>query len=173
MIVDLDETLIHFAVNNKVNEEGVLKLRPGVFTFFEKVGEFYEIILFTEASEAYTKLMMEAFSNNRNNKKYFDYILYRQHTTIKNEEFIKDLDKIGRKLSNVIIVDNMPQNFRLQKENGIYIKPFWGTDNDDDVLFYLGKVLIQIATEGGDLRKGLKKYRKEIIINISTSYRDN
>ena len=57
LILDLDETLVHFKVNHNHNDEGVLKLRPGVFTFLEKVKEFYEIILFTEASEAYTELI--------------------------------------------------------------------------------------------------------------------
>ena len=169
LILDLDETLIYLdKIRNENN--GTLKIRPGTFLFLEKIKKYFEIIIFSEAEQNYVDLIINSLEENG---KYFDYILYRQHTTIKNEEFIKDLDKIGRKLSNVIIVDNMPQNFRLQNENGIYIKPFWGTDNDDDVLFYLGKVLIQIASEGGDLRKGLKKYRKEIIINISTSYRDN
>ena len=67
----------------------------------------------------------------------------------------------------------MPQNFRLQPENGIYIKPFWGEDNDDDVLFSLSKILSKIAYEGGDLRDGLKKYRNEIIIDISASYKED
>ena len=169
LILDLDETLIYLdKVRNGNN--GTLKIRPGTFLFLEKIQKYYEIIIFSEAEQNYVDLILNSLEENG---KYFDYVLYRQHTTIQNEEFIKDLSKIGRKLSNVVIVDNMPQNFRLQKQNGIYIKPFWGTDNDDDVLFYLGKVLIQIANEGGDLRNGLKKYKKEIIINISSSYRDN
>ena len=106
-IEDLDETLIHFKVNHDENEEGVLKLRPGVFTFLEKVGEFYEIILFSEASEAYAKLIMEAFNNNKNKKKYFEYILYRQHTIIIGQDFVKDLSRIGRPLDKTIIIDNI------------------------------------------------------------------
>ena len=165
----MDETLIYL---DKIKGEtnGTLKIRPGTFSFLEKVKKYYEIIIFSEAEQNYVDLVLSSIEEN---KKYFDYKLYRQHTTIQNEEFIKDLSKIGRRLSNVIIVDNMPQNFRLQKENGIYIKPFWGKDNDDDVLFILAKVLCMIAEEGGDLRNGLKKYKKEIIINVSSSYKDN
>ena len=169
LILDLDETLIYLDKIRNGNN-GTLKIRPGTFLFLEKIKKYYEIIIFSEAEQNYVDLILNSLEENG---KYFDYVLYRQHTTIQNEEFIKDLNKIGRQLSNVVIVDNMPQNFRLQKQNGIYIKPFWGTDNDDDVLFYLGKVLIQIANEGGDIRNGLKKYKKEIIINISSSYRDN
>mgnify|MGYP002523954423 FL=1 len=66
----------------------------------------------------------------------------------------------------------MPQNFRLQPENGIYIKPFWGKDNEDNVLFCLSKILLQMVDDGGDLRDGIKKYKKDIIMNVSLSYKD-
>ena len=168
LVLDLDETLIYL---EKIKDEnnGTIKIRPGTFSFLEKVKKYYEIIIFSEAEQNYVDL---AASSIEENKKYFDYKLYRQHATIENEEFIKDLNKIGRKLSNIIIVDNMPQNFRLQPENGIYIKPFWGKDNEDDVLFGLAKILCQMADDGGDLRDGIKKYKKDIIMNVSLSYKD-
>ena len=167
LVIDLDETLIYL---EKIKDEnnGTIKIRPGTFSFLEKIKKYYEIIIFSEAEQNYVDL---AASSIEENKKYFDYKLYRQHATIENEEFIKDLNKIGRKLSNIIIVDNMPQNFRLQPENGIYIKPFWGKDNEDDVLFALTKILLQMVDDGGDLRNGIKKYKKDIIMNVSC-YKD-
>ena len=33
LVLDLDETLIHFKVNHSHNDEGVLKIRPGAVTF--------------------------------------------------------------------------------------------------------------------------------------------
>jgi CTD small phosphatase-like protein 2 len=168
LVLDLDETLIYL---EKIKDEnnGTIKIRPGTFSFLEKVRKYYEIIIFSEAEQNYVDL---AASSIEENKKYFDYKLYRQHATIENEEFIKDLNKIGRRLSNIIIVDNMPQNFRLQPENGIYIKPFWGKDNEDNVLFCLAKILLKIVDDGGDLRDGIKKYKKDIIMNVSLSYKD-
>ena len=169
LVLDLDETLIYLdKIKDKNN--GTLKIRPGTFSFLEKMKNYFEIIIFSEAEQNYVDLIINSLEEN---KKYFDYVFYRQHTTIQNEEFIKDLSKIGRKLSDIIIVDNMPQNFRLQPENGIYIKPFWGTDYEDDVLFSLSNILSKIANEGGDLRDGLKRYKNEIIINISFSYKDD
>ena len=169
LILDLDENLINLdKIKNENN--GTLKIRPGTFTFLEKMKKYFEIIIFSEAEQNYVDIIINSMEENG---KFFDYILYRQHTTIENEEFIKDLSKLGRKLSRMIIVDNMPQNFRLQPENGIYIKPFWGDDNDDDVLFSLAKILDKIVCEGGDLREGLKKFKNEIIINISASYKED
>ena len=167
LIVDLDETLIHFTINTNENNEGILKLRPGVFSFLEKVGEFYEIILFTEASEAYTQLILEAF--NKKNKNFFDYKLYRQHCNIEEQDFIKDLSKIGRPLDKTIIIDNIAQNFKLQKNNGIAIKPFLGEDQNDQALIDLIPILVNIARDDIDVRNGLLKYRDEIITKISSN----
>ena len=168
LILDLDETLIHFKVNHNENDEGVLKLRPGVFTFLEKVEEFYEIILFSEASEEYTLLMMEAFKN-KNNKKYFDYKLYRKHCIIIGQDFIKDLSRIGRPLDKTIIIDNLAQNFKMQKSNGIIIKPFLGEDQNDQALIDLIPILVNIARDEIDVRNGLMKYRDEILTKISSN----
>jgi CTD small phosphatase-like protein 2 len=88
---------------------------------------------------------------------------------IKND-FIKDLSTIGRDLKKTIIVDNLPQNFRLQKENGIYIKTYWGDDNKDTALLDLIPILTNIANDYPiDIRKSLKQYHEEILKKISSN----
>ena len=57
---------------------------------------------------------------------------------------MKDLSKLGRDLNKIIIVDNMKQNFKLQKENGIFIKNFYG-DKNDSTLIELLPILLEIA----------------------------
>ena len=165
LVLDLDETLIHFKVNHSHNDEGILKLRPGVVTFLEVIKEYYEIILFTEASEAYTELIMEAFNKNE----FFDYKFFRQHTIIIGQDFVKDLQRIGRPLDRIIIVDNIAQNFRMQKNNGILIKPFDGEDQNDQALIDLIPILINIAKDNIDARNGLVKYRDEIMTKITSN----
>ena len=169
LVLDLDETLIYFKFNNDEGKEGTLKLRPGVFTFLEKISEFYEIILFAEASEAYIKLMMEVFNNHKKNKKYFDFILYRQYTLIEGNNFVKDLSRLGRPLNRTIIIDNIQNNFYKQKNNGILIKPFLGEDKNDTALIDLIPILINIAKDDIDVRNGLMKYRDEILTKITTN----
>ena len=63
----------------------------------------------------------------------------------------------------------MPQNFRLQKENGINIKPFWGDDSNDTALYELIPILMNIAEEGCDVRDGLEKYRDEILEKVTSN----
>lgn len=50
--------------------------------------------------------------------------------------FIKDLRYLGRDMSKVIIVDNLPYNFIKQEENGIEIKDYFN-DNNDNLLLKL------------------------------------
>ena len=170
LILDLDETLVHFKVNPENESEGVLKVRPGVMEFLEAVDKYYELIIFTCATQDYANLLIDAIEEN---KIYFEHRLYRQHTVIIDNDFVKDLTRIGRPLDKIAIVDNMPQNFRLQKENGINIKAFWGEDIYDTALINLSPILINIAEEGGDIRKGLAKYRDEIVEKVTSNISKN
>ena len=166
LVLDIDETLFHFRINEENDEQGVLKIRPGVFQFIDEIKEYYEIILFSEAERGYIDLLTEAIGENRY---LYDCVLCRDYMSIVGKDFVKDLNKMGRSLDRVIIVDNMPQNFSLHKENAIYIKSFWGVENDDKALIDLIPILVSIAKSGRDARKELVKYKEKIITNISSN----
>ena len=172
LVLDLDETLISFKINPKEPSNGLLRFRPGLDIFLEKMKIYYELIVFTSATEKYADVII---NNIENNKKIFDYRLYRKHTVMFNGELIKDLSKLGRDLSKIIIVDNIKQNFRFQKENGIFIKAFWGEDKMDNALYYLGDILEKIAKDFEDVRQGLVFYKEEILSKVSShiAYYDN
>ena len=165
LVLDLDETLINFKPKNNGEEGGILRVRPGINEFLDEVGKYYELIIFTTATQDYADALIDAVEED---KIYFDHRLYREHAVIIDNDFVKDLTRIGRPLDKIIIVDNMPQNFRLQKENGIIIKAFWGEDSFDTVLYDLYPILVNIAKEGGDVRKSLVKYKDEIVKNVTS-----
>ena len=166
LILDIDETLFHFKINEDDDEQGVLKIRPGVFQFIDEIKEYYEIILFSEADKNYIDLIIDAVGDNRY---LYDYVLCRDYITIVGQNFVKELSKIGRPLDKIIIIDNMPQNFSFNKENGIYIKSFWGEENDDKALIDLIPILVNIARSGKDVRKELVKYKEKIVTKISSN----
>ena len=169
LILDLNETLVSFQQTNF--SQGILRLRPFLIEFLEEVSYYYELIIFTASTEYFAKPIINAIEENR---KYFDFIFYRECCIIIGNDFVKDLTRIGRPLDKIVIVDNMPQNFRLQKENGINIKPFWGEDIYDAALINLTPILINIAEEGGDIRQGLAKYRDEIVEKVTSNiYKHN
>lgn len=79
---------------------------------------------------------------------------------------MKDLSLLGRDLSKTIIVDNIPENFQLQPENGIYIKS-WFKDPEDQALVELMPLLRDIVLKGySDVRVALQTYRDKMIDNI-------
>ena len=166
LILDLDETLVHFKINPDCANEGVLRVRPGIVGFLDAVDKYYELIIFTAATQDYADLLIDAVEEN---KIYFEHRLYRQHTVIIGNDFVKDLSRVGRPLDKIIIVDNMPQNFRLQKENGINIKAFWGEEAYDTALVDLGNILVNIAKDGGDVRNGIKKYKDDIVKKVTSN----
>jgi Dullard-like phosphatase family protein len=166
LVLDLDETLVHFKINSEDDSEGTLQIRPGIMPFLDSVGKYYELIVFTAATQDYGDLLIDAIEENN---VYFEHRFYRQHTVIIGNDFVKDLNRIGRPIDKIIIVDNMPQNFRLQRENGINIKAFWGEDVNDNALEELGKILINIAKDGGDVRIGLERYRDDIVKKVTSN----
>ena len=179
LVLDLDETLIHFSIN--AQNEGHLFFRPYLFHFLNAVSEYYELIIFTAGLKEYAKIVLDLIEN-RMGKKIFDYRLYREHTEPNDEGiFIKDLSKIGRNLQKIIIVDNTKENYELQNDNGIEIKSYYGFDSkkmdlmedniildNDKCLLELEKILIKIAEEKPkNLCLILKKYQKEILLKIT------
>ena len=65
----------------------------------------------------------------------------------------------------------MAVNFRSQKENGILIKPYYGTVKSDKALYYLCEILLKIAFDNSisDIREGLKKYKDDIINKVTST----
>ena len=166
LVLDLDETLIHFKPNPNNEESGTIKIRPFLMEFLAKIKEYYELVVFTAATQEYADPIINALETNG---KFFDYRLYRMHTIIIDNDFVKDLSKLGRDLSKIIIVDNMEQNYKLQKNNGITIRPFWGKDNEDSALIDLLDILLKIAEKNLDVRTGLKLFKEDIISKVTSN----
>ena len=85
---------------------------------------------------------------------------------------MKDISRIGRDLSRIIIVDDKPFNFCLQKENGIAIKPYYGKkeESNDLSLINLIPILLKITREySGDVRVGIKKNKVDIVSKVSSN----
>lgn len=169
LLIGLDEVLISFSYGIIVNKEkkGILFLRPGLMNFLTIIGELYELILFTSATKDYVTPILQVIEQD---KKLFDYCLYREHCYLFSNERIKDLSKIGRDITKAIIVDNNANNFKLNKGNGILIHSFFGNDCNDSTLLKLQSLLIKIAKEanGHDIRKVLSQYHNEITKTISS-----
>lgn len=166
LVLDLDETLIHFKSNPNDDSSGLLQFRPFLAEFLLGVSKYYELIVFTAATQDYANPIIDAIEKKGIK---FEYRLYRIHTVVINNDFVKDLNRLGRDLSRIIIVDNMEQNYKLQPDNGITIRPFWGKDANDMALIDLLKILVEIAKKNMDVREGIAFFKEDIISKITSN----
>ena len=155
LVLDLDETLVHYISDN---DSAYIQIRPGAEEFIKDLSEFYEIIIFTAALKNYADLVIEGIDPDG----VISDRLYRQHTVSVGNSNIKDLDKLGRDIKHVIIVDNFMENFSLQPQNGLNILDFEGNEYDDE-LDYLKKDLIKLVKLNPD---DFRHYLKDIQIDM-------
>ena len=166
LVLDITNTLINIQYADSQGQALIPYLRPGIFSFLNSIKPFYELISFSLESKEFSNVILNEIEKNT---KYFDYNLYKEHGTLFGNKLVKDINKLGRDIRRVIIVDDDENNFILNKENGIKIKPYLGEKNNDDTsLFELKKILILFDKMNfDDVRVGIKNYEKEIKDKIS------
>ena len=159
LILDLEETLSYISKNTKK-----IYLRPYLREFLNSLLPYYELIIITNYYKDYADQIINFIENQR---KYFDYRLYRQNSNYSNDKYnYKNIQKLGRDYKRTIIIDDKDENIELN--NAIIIKSFIINENynfniNDSVLYDLINILIKIAKEEpNDIRHCLKKYRNEI-----------
>ena len=159
LVLDMDETLIHYFFTY-IN--GMFFVRPYCFDFLRELNDIYEIITFTAGTKEYADNILNVLDIDNN---IIKYRLYRQHTTILGCSIYKDLSKLGRDLSRVIIIDNLKENFKMQPNNGIFIKT-WTNDINDVQFKDILKILKDIvALNVMDVRTIIQKMNDEIKIS--------
>ena len=166
LVLDITNTLINVKYIDPQGQVLSPTLRPGIFSFLNAIKPIYELVSFSLESKEFSEVIINEIEKNR---KYFDFNLYKEHCTLYGNKLVKDISKLGRDLRRVIIVDDDENNFILNKENGIKIKPFLGEENNNDTsLFELKKILILFERLGlDDVRKGIQSYEKDIKDKIS------
>ena len=174
LVLDLDETLVHsqflpfpsksdvilkINIQEQVQDIHVL-IRPGVQTFLQRLSKLYEIVIFTASVSKYADPLLDILDKDN----YCSFRLFREHCTMIGVTFIKDLNKLGRDLKDVIIVDNSPLSYSFNKENGIPILT-WFSDKNDKELMNLIPIL-EFLSGVNDVRE----YIKDFVINDIISY---
>ena len=83
------------------------------------------------------------------------------------QSYVKDLSVLGRDPRKVLIVDNSPQAFSLDVNNGVPIRSWFGDDTDDelhkletlldDILAIRSKIKKKSLAKMFDLREVMRK----------------
>ena len=191
LVLDLDETLVHscgvpfncpsdFIIqieqDNDIHDIHVL-VRPHVEEFLEKMSKRYELVIFTASISRYANPLL----NFIDKMGFVPFRLFREHCTLINTTFVKDLTLLGRDLKNIIILDNNPTAYSLNHYNGFPIKS-WFEDKNDDELLKITPIL-EFLSYVPDVRDYIKKivYQnkvqfdivKQVIVNYNNNLKKN
>ena len=125
--------------------------------FLKSVSKYYEVFVFTAASEDYANYVIDILDPEC---KYIKGILFKNHCLeTKKGIIIKDLGVIkNREMKNMVIIDNNAHAFALQLDNGIPILE-WKGDKNDKELKYIVHYLLELAGSE-DVRHFNKKFLK-------------
>ena len=192
LVLDLDETLVHsvgevgdnngsipksdFTIqvpqNNSSHDVHVM-VRPHVEEFLERMSKRYELVIFTASISKYANPLL----NIVDKMGHVPFRLFREHCTLINTAFVKDLSLLGRDFKDIIILDNNPTAYSLNHYNGFPIKS-WFDDKKDDELLKICPIL-EFLSYVPDVRDYIKKIVvqnkvkfdlvKQIIINYKNS----
>lgn len=153
LVLDLDETLVHSSfkmisnadftvpveIEGSVHNVYVIK-RPGVDEFMRRMGEIYEVVVFTASLSKYADPVLDILDIHQ----VVRHRLFRESCYNHRGNYVKDLSQLGREIETSIIIDNSPASYIFHPNNAVPISS-WFNDPHDTELTDLCPFLAELA----------------------------
>uniref|UniRef100_A0A8C3THD0 CTD small phosphatase 1 n=1 Tax=Chelydra serpentina TaxID=8475 RepID=A0A8C3THD0_CHESE len=107
----------------------VLK-RPYVDEFLRRMGELFECVLFTASLAKYADPVADLLDKWG----AFRARLFRESCVFHRGNYVKDLSRLGRDLSRLIIVDNSPASYIFHPDNAVPVASWFDNMADTELL---------------------------------------
>jgi len=151
LVLDLDETLVHSSFRPVPNADFVIPVeidgrcvdvyvlkRPHVDEFLAQVGPRFEVVVFTASLAKYADPLLDLLDARTG---AFRWRLFRDACVAFEGNYVKDLQCLGRPLSDSIIVDNSPHSYVFQPDNAVPVSTFIDDPADTELLQILPLLL--------------------------------
>lgn len=176
LILDLDETLVHSSFTPVPNPDFIIPVevegtvhrvfvckRPGVDDFMKKVGELFEVVVFTASLDKYANPVLDLLDTSNS----VHFRLFREACVMADGSLVKDLTRLGRDIRQVIILDNSPTSYMLQPQNAVPISS-WFDDMNDNQLNILLPWFVDVS-DSDDVLPVLSELRGRMMAGFSIS----
>ncbi|KAL7269700.1 hypothetical protein RUND412_007623 [Rhizina undulata] len=143
LVLDLDETLVHSSfkllqqadftipveIEGSYHNVYVIK-RPGVDEFMRRVGELYEVVIFTASVSKYGDPLLDQLDIHH----VVHHRLFRESCVNHQGNYVKDLSQLGRDLKDTIIIDNSPTSYIFHPQHAVPISSWFSDAHDNELL---------------------------------------
>lgn len=147
LVIDLENTLVNSTWDRKHGWRTAK--RPGVIKFLQELAQYYEIVIITPSPTGAAEPVLHALANESRGS--LSHILFREACYYKDGTYMKDISRLNRNPSRVILIDDDEHAAALNPDNLIRVKPYTDPkDRKDNTLERLIPFLIEIATENYD-----------------------
>ncbi|KDR75432.1 hypothetical protein GALMADRAFT_227080 [Galerina marginata CBS 339.88] len=154
LVLDLDETLVHSSFKSISQADYVVPVeieyhwhnvyvikRPGVDNFLKKMGEIYEVVVFTASLSKYADPVLDKLDIHQ----VVSHRLFRESCYNHRGNYVKDLSQLGRPIADTIILDNSPASYIFHPNNAVPVSS-WFNDPHDTELTDLVPFLADLST---------------------------
>ncbi|KAI6040330.1 NIF-domain-containing protein [Pisolithus marmoratus] len=139
LVLDLDETLVHSSfkhadyvvpveIEYHWHNVYVIK-RPGVDNFLKRMGEIYEVVVFTASLSKYADPVLDKLDIHR----VVSHRLFRESCYNHKGNYVKDLSQLGRPISDTIIIDNSPASYIFHPNNAVPVSSWFNDPHDTEL----------------------------------------